>query len=159
MKNSSLKSETIGEKQYSPDGGYTKESKRVDKTRKVEVDSSLSRINPARRQKIKFNIRTGYVFVNPNDIIYCSADSNYTHITFTNQKQLTVSLTLSHVMEILPPSMFLRISRSTIININFLMEIKRTEKTCILQVENKNYSFRISPKNIKALINDFYFDY
>jgi two-component system LytT family response regulator len=134
-------------------------SKRQEKIRKFDVTENAVHLNAERRQKIKFNIRTGYVFVNPNDIIYCSADSNYTHINFTNQKQLTVSLTLSNVMDVLPASMFLRISRSTIININFLTEIKRTEKLCILNASDKNYSFRISPKNIKALINDFYFDY
>lgn len=159
MKKSSLISDEFAEKQRPSLRDQANDSKSSDKIRKIEVESNLSRLNPERRQKIKFNIRTGYVFVNPNDIIYCSADSNYTHITFTNQKQLTVSLTLSNVMESLPPSMFLRISRSTIININFLTEIKRTEKLCILNAENKVYSFRISPKNIKALINDFYFDH
>ena len=158
MKKSSLNPDEIVEKQYPSIRDLSKESKRNEKIRKIEVEANELRLNPERRQKIKFNIRTGYVFVNPNDIIYCAADSNYTHITFTNQKQLTVSLTLSNVMESLPSSMFLRISRSTIININFLTEIKRTEKLCILFAGNKNYSFRISPKNIKALINDFYFD-
>lgn len=159
MEKSNLQTDKIVEKQLIANRGLKQESKKQEKIRKFDVDENVVRLNPERRQKIKFNIRTGYVFVNPNDIIYCSADSNYTHITFTNQKQLTVSLTLSNVMESLPPSMFLRISRSTIININFLTEIKRTEKLCILNADNKNYSFRISPKNIKALINDFYFDH
>lgn len=159
MEKRNLLTEQIVEKRLQVSGNPKQESKKQEKIRKFGVDENVVRINPEHRQKIKFNIRTGYVFVNPNDIIYCSADSNYTHITFTNQKQLTVSLTLSNVMESLPASMFLRISRSTIININFLVEIKRTEKLCILNAENKNYSFRISPKNIKALINDFYFDH
>jgi two-component system, LytTR family, response regulator len=159
MEKSNLQKERVVEKQSSAVRSLKQESKKQQKIKKFDIDDSAVRLNPEHRQKIKFNIRTGYVFVNPNDIIYCSADSNYTHITFTNQKQLTVSLTLSNVMESLPPSMFLRISRSTIININFLTEIKRTEKLCILNADNKNYSFRISPKNIKALINDFYFDH
>jgi len=159
MEKSNLQAEKNVENHFLVNRDPKQESKRPEKIVKFDEDSDLVRLNPERRQKIKFNIRTGYVFVNPNDIIYCSADSNYTHINFTNQKQLTVSLTLSNVMESLPPSMFLRISRSTIINIDFLTEIKRTEKLCILNAMNKNYSFRISPKNIKALINDFYFDH
>jgi len=159
MEKSNLQTDGVVEKQLPAVRSLKQESKKQQKIRKFDVDENVVRLNPERRQKIKFNIRTGYVFVNPNDIIFCSADSNYTHITFTNQKQLTVSLTLSNVMESLPPSMFLRISRSTIININFLTEIKRTEKLCILHADSKNYSFRISPKSIKALINDFYFGY
>lgn len=158
MKKSILISDELVEKQNQPVRSKPKQSKSAEKIKKIELESNLEKQSRERWKKIKFNIRTGYIFVNPEDIIYCSADSNYSHIIFTNQKQLTVSLTLSNVMENLPSSMFLRISRSTIININFLTEIKRTEKLCILNAESKNYSFRISPKNIKALITDFYSD-
>ena len=121
-----------------------------------QTDNSVNiKYSTVRMRKIKFNIRTGYVFVNPDDIVFCSADSNYTHITFMNQKQLTVSLTLSNVMESLPSEIFMRISRSTVINIGFLSEIKRTEKLCILIADSKSYSFRISPRNIKALVGSF----
>lgn len=136
-----------------------KESLSSDSNKREKISTNgngMNSQNVDNRIKIKFNIRTGYVFVNPIDIVYCSADSNYTHIFFTNQKQLTVSLTLSNVSANLPAASFIRISRSTIININFLSEIKRTEKICLLNAAGKVYSFRISPKSIKALISDLY---
>ena len=47
--------------------------------------------------KLKFSTRTGHVFLDPEEIIYMKADSNYTHVILRDQKQITVSKSLAHI--------------------------------------------------------------
>ena len=83
-------------------------------------------------KKLKFKNRTGFYMIDPDDVIYCRADSNYTILELDSGKEFTVSMNLGKVEELLPELCFHRISRSTIINIHFLTMVDRKTMTCEL---------------------------
>ena len=57
----------------------------------------------------------------------------------------------SLICDILPNLKFSKINRSVIINKQFLTEINRKEKKCILRVNDENISFYVPPKYISGL--------
>lgn len=64
----------------------------------------------------------GYTLVELNEIIRIEADSNYSVFHFDNREKLTVSKILKDYEEILPPDQFVRIHKSSIVNLNYLRE-------------------------------------
>lgn len=68
----------------------------------------------------------GLQFLKVENIIYLEASANYTHI-YCGEKKYTVSRTLKDYEELLPPSVFLRIHNSYIINKNFVEKYIRGE--------------------------------
>ncbi len=101
-------------------------------------------------KKLKFKNRTGFYMINPDEIIYCRADSNYTVLELDSGKEFTVSMNLGKVEELLPGLYFHRISRSTIINIHFLTMVDRKTMTCEL-VNEETFVLSISRKYLKEL--------
>ncbi|MBN1820758.1 MAG: response regulator transcription factor [Prolixibacteraceae bacterium] len=87
--------------------------------------------------KIKFATRTGYIFLLPNDIVYCKADGNYTEIFLNDGSKKVVCQNLKKLTKILPATQFIRISRFHIINELYLAEVNRVKKEFILEVNGK----------------------
>ena len=65
--------------------------------------------------KVVFATKESYEFLDPKDIYFCKADSNYTIIFMANSK-LMVSKTLKEVEQVLQEFNFLRIHNSYLIN-------------------------------------------
>ncbi|MFT6244976.1 MAG: two-component system LytT family response regulator [Salibacteraceae bacterium] len=61
-------------------------------------------------------------FVELRDIVRCTADSNYTIFHFANATQKVTSKTLKNYEQILPKSMFYRVSPSCIVNLKYVKE-------------------------------------
>lgn len=101
-------------------------------------------------KKLKFKNRTGFYMIDPNEIIYCEADSNYSILELDSGKNFTVTLNLGKVEELLPKIQFIRISRSTIINIHYLNMVDRKTMTCTL-VNESTHTVSISRKYLKRL--------
>ncbi len=101
-------------------------------------------------KKLKFKNRTGFYMIDPDEIIYCRADSNYTILELEGGRSFTVSLNLGKVEEILPNTCFFRISRSVIINIHFLSMVDRKNMSCEL-VNGDKHVLSISRKYLKEL--------
>lgn len=102
------------------------------------------------RKKIKFRNRTGFVMVDPDDILFCQADSNYTLLELESGKSLVVSMNLGKVEELLPSQLFCRISRSAIVQSKYIAEVDR--KNLTLYVENNSrYALNVSRKYMQKL--------
>jgi len=101
--------------------------------------------------KIKFNTRTGYILVAPAEILYCEADVNYTTIYFGKENKEVITVNLGKVEELLAPFSFYRISRSVIINQNFLSKADRQKKECLLVKDNERIALEMSPSHIREL--------
>ncbi len=117
----------------------------------INYDELLS--NLELKDKIKFNVKTGVVLINPNKISHCIADRNYTKIFYSNDKMELVSSNLNTVEKRLSTDYFIRLGRSTIININFLDRTDRKSKTIILSTGTKEYKITVPLKHIKELEN------
>jgi len=102
-------------------------------------------------KKIRFNTLGGFVLVNPDEILYCQAEANYTDIFLINQQKHTISLNIGSIEKLLNPSDFYRISRSSIIHVKYLTGINRGKQQCILTVGQVSVSLKISHDRIGEL--------
>jgi two-component system LytT family response regulator len=69
-------------------------------------------------QRIAISSMEGLLFVATDDIIYLEANSNYTSFYLTGNRKITATKTLKDFEELLPPSIFIRIHHSYLINKN-----------------------------------------
>lgn len=105
-------------------------------------------------EKLMLSTKSDYSFVKPKKIVFCKAESNYTSITLSNKKTVLITKSLGHFYEkTLTSPCFIRISRSLVINKQYLTEIKKSNKTCVLKVGKQLYYFAFSPEYYKTLTN------
>lgn len=95
-----------------------KENDRKDSLQNLVVN--LSERNEIR--KISLPNGQGYSLVNIDDIIHIAADSNYSIFYLQNKDKITVSKVLKEYEEILPDNQFVRIHKSSIVNLNYVKE-------------------------------------
>ncbi|MCB2222376.1 MAG: LytTR family DNA-binding domain-containing protein [Bacteroidetes bacterium] len=94
-------------------------------------------------KKIIFRTLTGSIHINPEHIIYCQAEGNYTELVLIDDEQQMVSMRLGEVENRLSYNNFRRISRSVLINEDYLHRINRKEKKCILKSSTREYELQI----------------
>lgn len=97
---------------------HKKENDRKESLQNLVVN--LSKKNEIR--KISLPNGQGYSLVNIADIIHIAADSNYSIFYLQNKDKITVSKVLKEYEEILPDSQFVRIHKSSIVNLNYVKE-------------------------------------
>ena len=115
----------------------------------IDYNELLSKLEI--KGKIKFNAKTGIVLINPEQISHCIADRNYTKIYFADDKMELVSSNLHQVEKKLTQSYFVRLGRSTIVNINYLDKTNRKNKLVIIGTKTNKYELTIPYKYIKEL--------
>ncbi|MCX2575225.1 LytR/AlgR family response regulator transcription factor [Pedobacter sandarakinus] len=64
----------------------------------------------------------GFKMIDVDEIIYIEADSNYSVVHLANEDKITVSKVLREFEELLPSDQFVRVHKSSIINLNHLKE-------------------------------------
>ena len=83
---------------------------------------------------------THYRFLKINSIIYISSSGDYSEVHLTNGQQGLTSKPMHEWEERLPENNFIRIHRSTIINMDFILNIEKSQ----------NNSFHIFLKDIQT---------
>ncbi len=104
---------------------------RKQKVLNTQIDELLS--NMGIGQRLKLNTRTGFMVIDPRDIVCCTADGNYTEITLTKSRQETISSNLGNLEKELSNDRFFRISRSALINLRYLTHVENKTSMCRLQ--------------------------
>jgi two-component system LytT family response regulator len=77
--------------------------------------------------KVSLPLSGKTIFVNPNEILYCKSDGNYTEIYFENTKREVLSKKLKDVELIINNSLFYRVHNSYLVNINHVREFIRSD--------------------------------
>ena len=102
--------------------------------------------------KIRLSITTsGYKLVDSEKIAYFTSNGSYTEIHYTNGETDMSSHFLGKIEKMMEDYLFMRISRSVIINLNKLRKIDRQQKICELEYMNEVRTFSITSSNIKKL--------
>lgn len=101
--------------------------------------------------KICFNTRTGYIYIALADIVYCQADVNYTEIYLSKDRKEVVTVNIGKVEEMLKGQAFFRISRSHLINTEFLVKADRKSKSCELFKDHEKFIIPAPNSNIREL--------
>jgi len=100
--------------------------------------------------KLRFNTRSGFILIHPDEIFYIEADANYSEIYLSKEKREVVSMNLGAVEEILPDQ-FIRISRSLIINSHYLVKVSGVNRRCQLKKNGEDIEFGIPEKQMALL--------
>lgn len=93
-------------------------------------------------------------FCDASQILYLVSDNYYSHI-HTTEGIFTMRQSLKTFQEMLPEEHFLRIHRSTIINLNFVSELKRGKNHRLEVILKDGTSRRVSRNSIKEVIEYF----
>jgi DNA-binding LytR/AlgR family response regulator len=100
--------------------------------------------------RLKVNTRTGTLFINPSQILYCKADGNYSIISTGSRNQLC-SMNLGKLEEQLPKNGFVRVGRSYIVNFEYITVLDRKESRVTLEREGESVTIRIPKQHLKDL--------
>ena len=116
---------------------------------KIEQPLKIIEIHE-RLARIRVNTRTGTLFINPADILFCKAEGNYTSVC-TGKKHYLCSMNLGKVEELLPKNGFIRIGRSYIVNFEYITMLDRKECTIMLVRNSESVSVKIPRQHLKDL--------
>lgn len=114
-----------------------------------KVDALTNIVN--NKEKICFNTRTGYIYILPDEIVYCESDVNYTVIHLSKERKEVVTLNLGKIEEILNSNHFHRLSRSFLINTDYLAKADRKSRTCELYKNEEKFVVPAPPNQIRVL--------
>lgn len=118
--------------------------------RKNDFDyDQIRELIAGKNSKIRFNTRTGYILIDPIDMVYCQSDGNYSEIVLQDGSKKVVTSNLGQLLNLLPDSGFKRISRFHIIQERYLTEVDRSKHQCMLQFNNQQIALAYSSKIFK----------
>src|SRR5690606_15837676 len=78
--------------------------------------------NRSELRKISLPNGQGYTLVDIDEIMHIEAESNYSTFYLQSKDKITVSKSLKEYEELLPDYQFIRVHKSTIVNLNYLAE-------------------------------------
>ncbi len=127
---------------------FVDESRR---SRNKDISELIGLIHNNKPGRIKLNTRTGYVFIDPDDIMLIEADGNYSHIKQGGGKEEVCTQNIGAMEKILEDRSFLRISRSFLINMKYISRVDRRNNTCELEHNSHVEKIKIPPQKIRLL--------
>jgi two-component system LytT family response regulator len=77
--------------------------------------------------KVPFPVQSGVEFIDPDSIVYVEGDNNYSILHFRDNTKLVISKTLSHTEKVLEEFSFLRIHKSSLINLKYIKKYHKSD--------------------------------
>ncbi|MUP46974.1 response regulator transcription factor [Gramella sp. BOM4] len=122
--------------------------------RKLSLLLENLNVNDQNVSKIAFPTLEGFELIHANQILYCKAESNYCSIKRIDSSYRMATKTLKFVEEILPGN-FLRIHKSYVLNLNFVVRYHKSNKEVELtNGEKLPVSFRKEEEFINAILQN-----
>lgn len=114
--------------------------------------------NIRENSKIRINSRYSYILIDPSEIIYCQTDEGYTILFLANGKEEVASATLSQIEVMVEKWNFYKLSRSVLINLDYVRKIDKSNDTCLLKSDSNIWEIKTSHKAINELLeNSFHY--
>lgn len=95
---------------------------------------------------------TGVTFIDTDDVVYITADGNYSVFQFITGREETVT-TLIGTVEMRLGKQFFRTGRSCIVNTTFLARIDMKQMQCVLIKGEKEFRCEISREKARQLVD------
>jgi len=73
---------------------------------KQDLSELLKALRESGPSKVKLNTRSGYILINPQEVVYCQADGNYTHLQLVNGNRELTTQNLGNIEELLKGGSF-----------------------------------------------------
>jgi two-component system, LytTR family, response regulator len=127
--------------------------KYLNKVSSGQFDTSLKSLQSHlnERKQLKLNKKHGFVMVNPDEILYCQAEWNYTEIFMADTTHHMVAFNIGHLEGQLLAAGFIRANRSLILNLKYLQQVDKAKGVCILKNGQKETSIPLSISKIRKL--------
>jgi two-component system LytT family response regulator len=90
------------------------------------IDTGSSAYN-----RIALPTENGFELLKTNSILYCEADSNYCKVVCLDGRNIVLSKTLKYIEELLPTSIFQRIHKSYLVNLNYVIRFNKTNELLV----------------------------
>lgn len=111
-------------------------SKYIEEKRSAEK-RHIHEANKSETNKIMVSHSKGFTLIDFNEIIMLEASGNYTDFYLTDNRKIIASKTLKDYESILDKTMFFRVSRSALVNLNHIKEYNNTTETLILSEKHQ----------------------
>jgi two-component system LytT family response regulator len=120
---------------------------------KPDFTNQLSRLieRTLSKPKLKISTNCGFTLISTEEIVYIQADWNYSEIFFGNGKSELATMNIGSLESNLLQNGFFRISRSIIINVNYLTKVNRKKRMATLVSNGQEFTFPIPLLNIRKL--------
>lgn len=125
------------------------------KVQRQELHQLIETLRISGPTKVKLNTRSGYMLIDPAEVVFCEADGNYTHIQLTSGTRETTTQNLGSIEELLEGSTFFRASRSYLLNLKYLSKVDRKNNQCLLEYPGDSCFIKIPAQKIKMLESIF----
>ncbi len=90
----------------------------------------------------------GFKMISVDDIIYCEADDNYSHIIFKDDTKILASRTLKEIQSLLDEyHIFIRVHHSFLININEVVQYVRGDGGYVMMSDGSHINVSRNKKN------------
>ena len=122
-------------------------------SRKEGLKQQYERLLGTIRKIVIRNI-SGISVLDPKEILYIEAEGNYSVFHLINNRIETATMLLGKVEEQLPVELFFRISRSYIINLDYIKKINTKKLQCTLSSDGTEYKCSISRNKLGALLEN-----
>ncbi len=123
---------------------------------KIKISAFLNNFSNITNNNPKIVLKTAeniYV-VNVQNIVHCESDNNYTTLYLNDKQKIIISKTLKEFEHLLKDFGFLRVHRSNLININYIMRFDKEKNLLYMQDNSKiQVSFRKKEELIKIFDN------
>ncbi len=131
-----------------------KKNKHINLNEKIKIlFSQLQGTDKKLTTKIALSVGDGIQLMEPDEIVRCESDSNYTYIFLSNGKKITVAKTLKEVEENIAGSPFFRIHQSHLININHVAKFIKGDGAYVVMKDGT--SIAISRNKKDAFMDTF----
>jgi len=122
----------------------------------TELKRVLQTFSPNKKiNKIALPLTGKIIYVNPENIIYCKADGNYTEIFLKEGKKEMVSKKIKMIEELFNDDTFFRVHNSYLVNIHYIKEfIKGEGQYLILENQIKIPVSRSKRSSLIDLLNN-----
>lgn len=106
-------------------------------------------------KNIAFPTESGFELIKVNSILYCVADNNYCTIISIDGTKTTLSKSLKYVEEKLPKTIFQRIHKSYLVNLNYVSRFNKTNNLLVELTNGENLPVSIRKKEsfINAILD------
>jgi len=100
---------------------------------------------------LRFNTLQGYILIQQDEVVCLEADQAYTYIRSVDNQVHHVSLNIGKIEALLQPKLFVRVSRSAIVNARYISEIFRKKRSCLLHWNSTSHEVKLSQSGIDKL--------
>lgn len=89
--------------------------------------------------RIFLTIKDEPQFIKVNSIVYLESERQYVNLVFDDDKRVIMRRSLNYWESILPESMFMRIHRSSIVNLNYISKVEKWFSNSYKIILSKNF--------------------